>query len=109
MPPDWSGDFDFTKRGLLVFADKSVAAGSVCIPRSSPEPRASTFSPNLGVNEFNAIIQKMAKVRLSGSVNQTRMPNLFLHAFFKKTFSNKHVCCVSWSMMPSKPLREQSY
>uniref|UniRef100_A0A8C3BRT5 PATJ crumbs cell polarity complex component n=1 Tax=Cairina moschata TaxID=8855 RepID=A0A8C3BRT5_CAIMO len=68
MPPDWSGDFDFTKRGLLVFADKSVAAGSVCIPRSSPEPRASTFNPNLGVNEFNAIIQKMAKGRQIESI-----------------------------------------
>lgn len=68
MPPDWSGDFDFTKRGLLVFADKSVAAGSVCMPRSSPEPRASTFNPNLGVNEFNAIIQKMAKGRQIESI-----------------------------------------
>ncbi|XP_040421789.1 inaD-like protein isoform X1 [Cygnus olor] len=68
MPPDWSVDFDFTKRGLLVFADKSVAAGSVCMPRSSPEPRASTFIPNLGVNEFNAIIQQMAKGRQIESI-----------------------------------------
>ncbi|KAK2543198.1 Inadl isoform A [Columba livia] len=63
MPPDRSVDFDFTKRGLLVFADKSVAAGSVCTACSSPEPKASTFPPNLGVNEFNAIIQQMAKGR----------------------------------------------
>uniref|UniRef100_A0A8B9D0M5 InaD-like protein n=1 Tax=Anser brachyrhynchus TaxID=132585 RepID=A0A8B9D0M5_9AVES len=68
MPPDWSVDFDFTKRGLLVFADKSVAAGSMCMPRSSPEPRASTFIPNLGVNEFNAIIQQMAKGRQIESI-----------------------------------------
>uniref|UniRef100_A0A8B9VZS7 PDZ domain-containing protein n=1 Tax=Anas zonorhyncha TaxID=75864 RepID=A0A8B9VZS7_9AVES len=52
----------------VMFADKSVAAGSVCIPRSSPEPRASTFNPNLGVNEFNAIIQKMAKGRQIESI-----------------------------------------
>ncbi|NWR64368.1 INADL protein, partial [Bucorvus abyssinicus] len=68
MPPDRSVDFDFTKRGLLVFADKSVAAGSTCTPCSSPEPRASTFVPNLGVNEFNTIIQQMAKGRQIESI-----------------------------------------
>ncbi|KFZ63627.1 InaD-like, partial [Antrostomus carolinensis] len=68
MPPDRSVDFDFTKRGLLVFADKSVAAGSVYTPCSSPEPKASTFAPNLGVNEFNAIIQQMAKGRQIESI-----------------------------------------
>lgn len=75
MPPDRSVDFDFTKRGLLVFADKSVTAGNVCKQSSLPEPRASTFIPNLGVNEFNTIIQQMAKVRLLGSVNQALMSN----------------------------------
>ncbi|XP_009957088.1 PREDICTED: inaD-like protein, partial [Leptosomus discolor] len=68
MPPDCSVDFDFTKRGLLVFADKSVTAGSVYTPCSSPEPEASTFTPNLGVNEFNTIIQKMAKGRQIESI-----------------------------------------
>ncbi|KFP91028.1 InaD-like, partial [Apaloderma vittatum] len=68
MPPDRSVDFDFTKRGLLVFADKSVAAGSVGTPCGSPEPKASTFTSNLGVNEFNAIIQQMAKGRQIESI-----------------------------------------
>ncbi|KAM9238678.1 inaD-like protein [Leptosomus discolor] len=68
MPPDCSVDFDFTKRGLLVFADKSVTAGSVYTPCGSPEPEASTFTPNLGVNEFNTIIQKMAKGRQIESI-----------------------------------------
>ncbi|XP_051481021.1 inaD-like protein isoform X2 [Apus apus] len=68
MPPDRSVDFDFTKRGLLVFADRSVAAGSAYTPCSSPEPRASTFTPNLGVNDFNAIIQQMAKGRQIESI-----------------------------------------
>uniref|UniRef100_A0A669PFB7 PATJ crumbs cell polarity complex component n=1 Tax=Phasianus colchicus TaxID=9054 RepID=A0A669PFB7_PHACC len=63
MPPDRPVDFDFTKRGLLVFADRSVTAGNVCKQSSLPEPRASTFIPNLGVNEFNTIIQQMAKGR----------------------------------------------
>uniref|UniRef100_A0A8B9FF85 PATJ crumbs cell polarity complex component n=1 Tax=Amazona collaria TaxID=241587 RepID=A0A8B9FF85_9PSIT len=68
MPPDRSVDFDFTKRGLLVFADKSVAAGSVYPLCSSPEPKASTFTPDLGVNEFNQIIQQMAKGRQIESI-----------------------------------------
>ncbi|XP_067996855.1 inaD-like protein isoform X2 [Melanerpes formicivorus] len=68
MPPDRSVDFDFTKRGLLVFADKSVAAESIYTPCSSPEPKASTFTPNLGVNEFNTIIQQMAKGRQIESI-----------------------------------------
>ncbi|NXK26330.1 INADL protein, partial [Arenaria interpres] len=68
MPPDRSVDFDFTKRGLLVFADKSVAAGSTYVPCSSPEPKASTFTPNLGINEFNAIIQQMARGRQVESI-----------------------------------------
>ncbi|KAL2301980.1 hypothetical protein Nmel_011382 [Mimus melanotis] len=65
MPPDRSVEFDFTKRGLLVFADKSVTAGTPC---TSPGPKASAFTPNLGVNEFNMIIQKMAKGRQIESI-----------------------------------------
>lgn len=65
MPPDRSVDFDFTKRGLLVFADKSVTAGTPC---TSPGPKASAFTPNLGVNEFNMIIQQMAKGRQIESI-----------------------------------------
>uniref|UniRef100_A0A8C4VDW0 PATJ crumbs cell polarity complex component n=1 Tax=Falco tinnunculus TaxID=100819 RepID=A0A8C4VDW0_FALTI len=68
MPPDRSVDFDFTRRGVLVFADKSVAAGSVHTPCSSPEAKASTFTPNLGVNEFNLIIKQMAKGRQIESI-----------------------------------------
>ncbi|NXD10297.1 INADL protein, partial [Nothocercus nigrocapillus] len=68
MPPDRSIDFDFTKRGLLVFADKSVANGSLCTPCNSPEPRASPLTANLGVNEFNTIIQQMAKGRQIESI-----------------------------------------
>ncbi|XP_051652276.1 inaD-like protein isoform X2 [Manacus candei] len=65
MPPDRSVDFDFTKRGLLVFADKSVAAGTPCL---SPGPKTPPFTPNLGVNEFNMIIQQMAKGRQIESI-----------------------------------------
>ncbi|XP_066049037.1 inaD-like protein isoform X2 [Chamaea fasciata] len=65
MPPDRSVDFDFTKRGLLVFADKSVTAGTPC---TSPGPKAPAFTPNLGVNEFNMIIQQMAKGRQIESI-----------------------------------------
>lgn len=90
MPPDRSVDFDFTKRGLLVFADKSVTAGTPC---TSAGPKAPAFTPNLGVNEFNMIIQQMAKVRLSGSVNQT-----FFHfgAFHTAFFV---VCLEAWCLL----------
>lgn len=91
MPPDQSVDFDFTKRGLLVFADKSVAAGSACTPCSSPEPRASTFIPNLGVNEFNTIIQQMAKVSLSLLVNHGSFPAV--ECFSLQTFGVPFQTC----------------
>ncbi|XP_063263015.1 inaD-like protein isoform X2 [Prinia subflava] len=65
IPPNRSVDFDFTKRGLLVFADKSVTAGTPC---TSPGPKASAFTPNLGVNEFNMIIQQMARGRQIESI-----------------------------------------
>ncbi|NWX86440.1 INADL protein, partial [Nothoprocta pentlandii] len=68
MPPDRSIEFDFTKRGLLVFADKSVTNGSLCKPCNSSEPRASPVTTNLGVNEFNTIIQQMAKGRQIESI-----------------------------------------
>ncbi|NXD64050.1 INADL protein, partial [Eolophus roseicapillus] len=98
MPPDRSVDFDFTKRGLLVFADKSVAAGSVYTPSSSPEPKASTFTPNLGVNEFNHIIQQMAKVRLSASCEVTMLHFTFsFNVLFRdqRLKENDHILAIN--------------
>lgn len=61
MPSDHSVDFDFTRKGVLVFADKSVANGNLS---KSAIPRLPLLVPDLEVNEFNAVIQQMAKVKL---------------------------------------------
>ncbi|XP_063154110.1 inaD-like protein isoform X2 [Candoia aspera] len=60
MPPDRSVDFDFTRRGLLVFdADPHpVVNGNIQNDKRMP-PLISRFE----VDEFNLIIQRMAKGR----------------------------------------------
>uniref|UniRef100_A0A7M4FUN3 PATJ crumbs cell polarity complex component n=1 Tax=Crocodylus porosus TaxID=8502 RepID=A0A7M4FUN3_CROPO len=66
MPSDRSVDFDFTRKGVLVFADKSVANGNLS---KSAIPRLPLLVPDLEVNEFNAIIQQMAKGRQTEYIN----------------------------------------
>ncbi|XP_025064451.1 inaD-like protein isoform X10 [Alligator sinensis] len=66
MPSDRSVDFDFTRKGVLVFADKSVANGNLS---KSATPRLPLLVPDLEVNEFNAIIQQMAKGRQTEYIN----------------------------------------
>ncbi|KAJ6662563.1 hypothetical protein lerEdw1_011700 [Lerista edwardsae] len=64
MPPDRSVDFDFTRRGFLVFdADHhSPANGNLYVAhndsRQIPPP-----IPTCGMDEFHSVIQKMAKGR----------------------------------------------
>ncbi|KYO36940.1 hypothetical protein Y1Q_0020943 [Alligator mississippiensis] len=66
MPSDRSVDFDFTRKGVLVFADKSVANGNLS---KSAIPRLPLLVPDLEVNEFNAVIQQMAKGRQTEYIN----------------------------------------
>nr|XP_048717181.1 inaD-like protein isoform X1 [Caretta caretta] len=64
MPSDRSVDFDFTKRGLLVFdADRSIANGNVYMAYNSSGPRVDPLTPKLGADELNMMIQRMAKGR----------------------------------------------
>ncbi|EMP36485.1 InaD-like protein [Chelonia mydas] len=64
MPSDRSVDFDFTKRGLLVFdADRSIANGNVYMACNSSGPRVDPLTPKLGADELNMMIQQMAKGR----------------------------------------------
>ncbi|XP_075792235.1 inaD-like protein isoform X3 [Pelodiscus sinensis] len=64
MPSDHSLDFDFTKRGLLVFdADRSIANGNLYMASNSPGARVAPLSPKVGIDEFNMMIQQMAKGR----------------------------------------------
>uniref|UniRef100_A0A674KEN3 PATJ crumbs cell polarity complex component n=1 Tax=Terrapene triunguis TaxID=2587831 RepID=A0A674KEN3_9SAUR len=64
MPSDRSVDFDFTKRGLLVFdADRSITNGNMYMAYNSSGPRVDPLNPKLGADEFNMMIQGMAKGR----------------------------------------------
>ncbi|XP_065411475.1 inaD-like protein isoform X2 [Chrysemys picta bellii] len=64
MPSDRSVDFDFTKRGLLVFdADRSITNGNMYMVYNSSGPRVDPLNPKLGADEFNMMIQQMAKGR----------------------------------------------
>uniref|UniRef100_A0A8C0QSN5 PATJ crumbs cell polarity complex component n=1 Tax=Chelonoidis abingdonii TaxID=106734 RepID=A0A8C0QSN5_CHEAB len=64
MPSDRSVDFDFTKRGLLVFdADRSITNGNMYVAHNSSGPRVDPLNPKLGADEFNMMIQWMAKGR----------------------------------------------
>ncbi|XP_074858318.1 inaD-like protein isoform X2 [Carettochelys insculpta] len=64
MPSDRSVEFDFTKRGLLVFdADRSIANGNLYMTYNSSGSRVAPLTPKLGVDEFNMMIQRMAKGR----------------------------------------------
>uniref|UniRef100_K7FFA6 PATJ crumbs cell polarity complex component n=1 Tax=Pelodiscus sinensis TaxID=13735 RepID=K7FFA6_PELSI len=64
MPSDHSLDFDFTKRGLLVFdADRSIANGNLYMASNSSGAKVAPLSPKLGIDEFNMMIQQMAKGR----------------------------------------------
>ncbi|XP_053099210.1 inaD-like protein isoform X2 [Hemicordylus capensis] len=64
MPPDRSVDFDFTRRGLLVFdADHHpLANGNLYVTYNSNNKMPPLIS-KLGVDEFNSVIQRMAKGR----------------------------------------------
>ncbi|KAH0618553.1 hypothetical protein JD844_017879 [Phrynosoma platyrhinos] len=64
LPPDRSVDFDFTRRGLLVFdADRqSLANGNLCVTYNNNN-QVDPVIPKLGMDDFNMIIQRMAKGR----------------------------------------------
>uniref|UniRef100_A0A8D0HJN6 PATJ crumbs cell polarity complex component n=1 Tax=Sphenodon punctatus TaxID=8508 RepID=A0A8D0HJN6_SPHPU len=65
MPSDRSVDFDFTRKGLLVFdADSNVANGNLNMTyKSFGGPSIPPLIPKLGADEFNTIIQRLAKGR----------------------------------------------
>ncbi|XP_015270716.1 PREDICTED: inaD-like protein [Gekko japonicus] len=68
MPPDRSVDFDFTRRGLLVFdADhRSLDINNLyvtCNNNNLPVSKMPPLMPKLAVDEFNFAIQRMAKGR----------------------------------------------
>ncbi|XP_040834380.1 inaD-like protein [Ochotona curzoniae] len=64
IPSDCSANFDFSRKGLLVFTDGSIANGSAHrAPNNLTVSGIFPWSPNLGNEEFNSIIQQMAQGR----------------------------------------------
>ncbi|XP_036208780.1 inaD-like protein isoform X5 [Myotis myotis] len=64
IPSDCSANFDFSRKGLLVFTDGAITNGNV--QRSSNNLTVSglfPWTPKLGNEDFNSIIQQMAQGR----------------------------------------------
>ncbi|ELK06212.1 InaD-like protein [Pteropus alecto] len=64
IPPDCSTNFDFSKKGLLVFTDSAITNGNA--QRSSNNLTASglfPWTPKSGNEDFNSIIQQKAQGR----------------------------------------------
>ncbi|XP_016061383.1 PREDICTED: inaD-like protein, partial [Miniopterus natalensis] len=64
IPSDSSANFDFSRKGLLVFTDGAITNGNV--QRSSNNMTVSglfPWTPKSGNEDFNAIIQQMAQGR----------------------------------------------
>uniref|UniRef100_A0A803TYX8 PATJ crumbs cell polarity complex component n=1 Tax=Anolis carolinensis TaxID=28377 RepID=A0A803TYX8_ANOCA len=70
LPPNRSVDFDFTRRGLLVFdADRQSLANGNRYMTSNDNNQLALGIPKLGMNDFNMIIQTMAKGRQIEYIN----------------------------------------
>lgn len=64
LPSDCSANFDFSRKGLLVFTDGAITNGNV--QRSANNSTVSglfPWTPKLGNEDFNSIIQQMAQGR----------------------------------------------
>ncbi|XP_045225907.2 inaD-like protein isoform X2 [Macaca fascicularis] len=64
IPSDCSAHFDFSRKGLLVFTDGSIANGNVHRPsNNSTVSGLFPWTPKLGNEDFNSVIQQMAQGR----------------------------------------------
>uniref|UniRef100_G1RY01 PATJ crumbs cell polarity complex component n=1 Tax=Nomascus leucogenys TaxID=61853 RepID=G1RY01_NOMLE len=64
IPSDCSANFDFSRKGLLVFTDGSITSGNVHRPsNNSTVSGLFPWTPKLGNEDFNSVIQQMAQGR----------------------------------------------
>ncbi|XP_075855000.1 inaD-like protein isoform X3 [Microcebus murinus] len=64
VPSDCSTNFEFSRKGLLVFTDGSITNGNANRPsNNSTVSGLSSWTPKLGNEDFNSIIQQMAQGR----------------------------------------------
>ncbi|KAL4666954.1 hypothetical protein H8959_005643 [Pygathrix nigripes] len=64
IPSDCSAHFDFSRKGLLVFTDGSITNGNVHRPSNNfTVSGLFPWTPKLGNEDFNSVIQQMAQGR----------------------------------------------
>ncbi|XP_032152716.1 inaD-like protein isoform X14 [Sapajus apella] len=64
IPSDCSANFDFSRKGLLVFTDSSITNGNAHRPASnSTVSGLFPWTPKLGNEDFNSVIQQLAQGR----------------------------------------------
>lgn len=65
IPSDCSANFDFSRKGLLVFTDGAITNGNAQRPSNNLTASGLfPWTPNLGNEDFNSVIQQMAQVKL---------------------------------------------
>uniref|UniRef100_A0A8C8X8Z7 InaD-like protein n=1 Tax=Panthera leo TaxID=9689 RepID=A0A8C8X8Z7_PANLE len=64
IPSDCSANFDFSRKGLLVFTDGAITNGNAQRPSNNLTASGLfPWTPNLGNEDFNSVIQQMAQGR----------------------------------------------
>lgn len=71
LPSDCSANFDFSRKGLLVFTDSSIANGNAQRPSASG---LFPWAPQPGNEDFTAVIQQMAQGRHIEYIDIERPP-----------------------------------
>ncbi|XP_054995087.1 inaD-like protein isoform X2 [Sorex araneus] len=71
LPSDCSANFDFSRKGLLVFTDSAITNGSAHRPAASG---LFPWTPKSGNEDFTAIIQQMAQGRQIEYIDIERPP-----------------------------------
>uniref|UniRef100_A0A8C2N2P9 PATJ, crumbs cell polarity complex component n=1 Tax=Cricetulus griseus TaxID=10029 RepID=A0A8C2N2P9_CRIGR len=63
IPSDCSANFEFSRKGLLVFTDGSITNGNAHRPCSNLTASGLPWTPKSGNEDFNSVIQQMAQGR----------------------------------------------
>ncbi|XP_064228487.1 inaD-like protein isoform X4 [Aotus nancymaae] len=64
IPSDCSANFDFSRKGLLVFTDSSITSGNAHrLASNSTVSGLFPWTPKLGNEDFNSVIQQLAQGR----------------------------------------------
>lgn len=65
IPSECSANFEFSRKGLLVFTDGAITNGNAQRPSSNLTVSGLfPWTPTLGNEDFHSVIQQMAQVKL---------------------------------------------